>query len=55
MSWMQRAVAMLCLAGLVGLSGVPTLAIMFAVAGLLLLDAVLIGSLWRLLLRLRRD
>lgn len=53
MTWMHRAMVMLALAALTGLSGVPILAIMFAVAGLLMLDAVLIASLLRLVGRLR--
>lgn len=54
MTWMQRAIIMLLLAAGLGFAGVPILAIMFAVAGLLLLDAVLLASLIRLLGRLRR-
>ena len=54
MSWMARAIVMLLLAAALGLAGVPILAIMFAVAGLLMLDVILIASLWRLFGRLRR-
>lgn len=54
MTWMQRAIIMLTLAAALGFAGVPILAIMFAVAGLLMLDAVLIASLLRMLGRLRR-
>lgn len=54
MSWMQRAIIMLVLAAGIGFAGAPILAIMFAVAGLLMLDAILIASLWRLLRRIRR-
>ena len=49
---MTRAVPMLVLAAVAGVAGVPVLAIMFAVVGLLLLDGVLIASLWRLFRRL---
>lgn len=54
MSWMARAITMLLMAACLGLVKVPILAIMFAVAGLLMLDAILIASLWRLVRRLRR-
>lgn len=53
MTLMHRAIIMLVLAALIGLAGVPILAIMFAVAGLLMLDAVLIASLLRLVGKLR--
>ena len=52
MTWMHRAIIMLLLAAAMGFAGVPILAIMFAVAGLLVLDVVLIASLWRLFGRL---
>ena len=48
---MGRALIMLCLAACAGLSGVPVLAIMFAVAGLVMLDLIMLGSLWRLIFR----
>ena len=53
MSWMQRAITLLILAALAGFAGAPILAIMFAVAGLLMLDGLLIAGLVRLLGRLR--
>lgn len=51
MSFLQRATVMLILAGVAGLLGVPVLAIMFAVAGLLVLDGVIIGAIIRTILR----
>lgn len=51
MTLMHRAIVLLILAAGAGLAGVPILAIMFAVAGLLLLDMVMIGSLWRMIFR----
>ena len=54
MSWMNRAIVMLLLAAGLGVAGVPILAIMFGVAGLLMLDLILIASLWRLISRFRR-
>ncbi len=51
---MQRAIVMLILAAGIGFAGAPILAIMFAMAGLLMLDAILIASLWRLFSRFRR-
>lgn len=51
MSLMHRALILLLLAGAAGLAGVPVLAIMFAAAGLLLLDLVMLGGLWRLIFR----
>lgn len=53
MSWMQRAITLLILAAVAGFAGAPILAIMFAVAGLLMLDGLLILGLVRLLGRLR--
>ena len=50
---MGRAIVMLLLAACMGFAGVPILAIMFAVAGLLMLDAILIASLLRLIGRIR--
>ena len=47
----DRQVILLVLAAGAGFAGVPILAIMFAVAGLLLLDVVMIGSLWRVIFR----
>ena len=55
MTFMQRALIMLILAGVAGLAGVPILAIMFAVAGLLLLDGLLVTALLRLILRRKRE
>ncbi|MEL6997298.1 MAG: hypothetical protein ACFB03_14345 [Paracoccaceae bacterium] len=55
MSMIQRAIVLLVLAALTGFCGVPVLAIMFAVGGLLLLDAVLLFGLLRALARLRRN
>lgn len=49
MTLLHRAVILLILAGIAGLTGVSILAIMFAVAGLLLLDLIMLGGLWRLL------
>lgn len=49
MSLMTRALVLLVLAGGAGLAGVPVLAIMFAVAGLVLLDVVLLSGLVRLI------
>ena len=43
------------LAGVAGLAGVPILAIMFAVAGLLLLDGLLVAALLRLIFRRKRE
>ncbi len=51
---MQRAIVMLILAAGIGFAGAPILAIMFAMAGLLMLDVILIASLWRLFSRFRR-
>lgn len=51
MSFLQRAAVMLILAGVAGLAGVPVLAIMFAVAGLLVLDGVIISAIIRTILR----
>ena len=51
MTMMHRAIILLVLAAGAGFAGVPILAIMFAVAGLLLLDLVMIGSLWRVIFR----
>ncbi len=51
MSFLQRALVLLILAGVAGLAGVPVLAIMFAVAGLLLLDGVVIGAILRTIFR----
>lgn len=42
---------LLALAGVAGVSGVPILAIMFAVAGLVILDVVMLSSLWRMIFR----
>lgn len=53
MSWLQRAITLLILAALTGFAGAPILAIVFTVAGLLMLDALLIAGLLRLLGRLR--
>ena len=53
MTWMGRAIVMLALAACLGFAGVPILAIMFSVAGLLMLDVILIASLVRLIGRLR--
>lgn len=51
MTLLQRAIILLLLAGGAGIAGVPVLAIIFAVAGLLVIDGILIGSLWRLIFR----
>ncbi|MEM1131197.1 MAG: hypothetical protein AAGH83_11860 [Pseudomonadota bacterium] len=51
MTLTHRALIMLTLAAGAGLSGVPVLAIMFAAAGLFLLDLVMLGGLWRLIFR----
>ena len=51
MTMMHRAMIMLALAGVAGVFGVPILAIMFAVAGLVILDLVMLGSLWRMIFR----
>ena len=53
MSWMQRAITLLILAAAAGFAGAPILAIMFAMSGLLMLDALLIAGLFRLFGRLR--
>lgn len=53
MSWLQRAITLLILAAVAGFAGAPILAIVFTVAGLLMLDALLIAGLLRLLGRLR--
>ena len=50
---MGRAIVMLAIAAFLGFAGVPILAIMFSVAGLLMLDVILIASLLRLIGRLR--
>ena len=59
MRFVRTAVVILLLAGGAGLAGAPTLAIVLSVAGLLLLDLILIGGLfgglWRLLRRHRQD
>ncbi len=52
-TWMGRAFVMLLLAACMGFAGVPILAIMFAVAGSLMLDVILIASLLRLIGRIR--
>ena len=51
MTFLQRALILLVLAGVAGLAGVPVLAIMFAVAGLLILDGVVIGAILRAIFR----
>ena len=51
MTMMQRAMIMLGLAGIAGFGGVPILAIMFAVAGLVMLDLIMLSRLWRLIFR----
>lgn len=53
MSWLQRATILLVLAAIAGFFGAPILAIMFSVAGLLMLDGLLIIGLLRLFGRLR--
>lgn len=55
MSFTQRALVLLVLAGIAGVAGVPVLAIMFAVAGLVVLDGVMIGAILRLILRRNRE
>jgi len=55
MSLLQRATIMLIIAGIVGLAGVPVLAIVFAVAGYLLLDIVVISGLWRMIFGRKRE
>ncbi|MEM7057247.1 MAG: hypothetical protein AAF557_06650 [Pseudomonadota bacterium] len=51
MTMMHRSMILLALAGVAGFAGVPILAIMFAVAGLVILDAVMLSSLWRMIFR----
>ncbi|MEM1163979.1 MAG: hypothetical protein AAGJ28_23855 [Pseudomonadota bacterium] len=55
MTLLHRAVILLALAAVAGLAGVPVLAIMFTVAGLLLLDAIMIGGIWRLIFRRSKE
>ena len=55
MTLLHRAMIMLVLAAFAGLVGVPVLAIMFTVAGLLLLDAIMIGGIWRLIFRRKKE
>jgi len=55
MSLLRRATVMLVIAGIAGLAGVPILAVMFTVAGLLLLDVVVIGGLWRMIFRRKNE
>ena len=52
---LRIASVILLLAGIAGLLGVPVLAIALSVAGLLLIDAILIGGLWRVIFRNPRD
>ena len=51
---LRTAAVILILAGVAGLAGVPVLAIALSVAGLLLIDAILIGGLWRVISRFGR-
>ena len=51
MTLMHRAIIMLFLAGVAGFGGVPILAIMFAVSGLVMLDLIMLGRLWHLIFR----
>ena len=55
MTFLQRAAVILVLAGIAGIMGLPILAIMFTVAGLLILDGVIIGAILRTIFRRKRE
>ena len=55
MNVLRTAILILILAGIAGALGVPVIAIALSLVGLLLLDLILIGGLWRLISHRRGD